>query len=199
MLVRPRNAGLLSRGIPGRDAEIVGRAEWPAIVPEEEWRALYTLLGDPSRRKQNGNETRWLGSGIYRCSKCGATMRAAPYGGTARTASRTPKHLYRRGEAAHLTVTVECTDEYVRGVVADRLGELGTGGHRRPTREVAATPTASAIICAADPGDTFLAAPIDVQRAVLATVLRVEVLPAPRRGGAWTPDRLNLTPVSAAE
>ena len=57
---------------------------------------------------------------------------------------------------------------------------------------------ASPIASAPDPGAAFLDAPVDIQRAVLAAVLRVEVLPAPRRGGAWSPERLRLSLVSEA-
>lgn len=52
----------------------------------------------------------------------------------------------------------------------------------------------SDILRAADPGAAFLDAPIDVQRVLLASVLRVEVVPQARRGMAWSPDRLKLTP-----
>lgn len=52
------------------------------------------------------------------------------------------------------------------------------------------------VMGAHDPGDAFLAAPIDVQRAIVATVISVEVQPAPYRGAAWTPDRLLITPAS---
>jgi hypothetical protein len=61
--------------------------------------------------------------------------------------------------------------------------------------------TSSSIATAEDPGIAFLDAPIDVQRAVLSTVLRVEVLSAREVGvpvgGAWTADRLRITPVTA--
>ncbi|MFB7797240.1 recombinase family protein [Isoptericola sp. NPDC056134] len=55
----------------------------------------------------------------------------------------------------------------------------------------------SPITAAADPGQEFLDAPLDVQRAVLRAVLRVEVGTAPYRGAAWTSERILLTPVSA--
>lgn len=83
VLIRPRNAGLLSKGRADRgEAEIVGPAVWPAILDEETWRAVYDLLTDPARRKQDGNRLRWLGSGVYRCGLCGSLLRAAPFGGT---------------------------------------------------------------------------------------------------------------------
>ncbi|WP_219467771.1 recombinase family protein [Nonomuraea rhizosphaerae] len=65
MLRRPRNAGLMEhRG------EIVGKAEWPAIVPEETWRGVVALLNDPERRTSPGPGRRWLGSGLYECGVC---------------------------------------------------------------------------------------------------------------------------------
>lgn len=55
--------------------------------------------------------------------------------------------------------------------------------------------TISPIFSKKDPGKAFLAAPLDVQRAVFRSVLKVEVLPRPVRGAAWTSDRLKLTPI----
>jgi DNA invertase Pin-like site-specific DNA recombinase len=68
MMMRPRYGGFRFY----RD-EILGRADWPAIVPEELWRAVHGILTDPSRR------IRWVGrkhllTGIARCGKCGATV-----------------------------------------------------------------------------------------------------------------------------
>lgn len=264
MLVRPRNAGLSAHGLPGRmtrrsfatkeryAVEIVGQASWPAIVEEAEWQALVTLLTDPSRRNQDGNDTRWLGSGIYTCGICGARLRPAPYGGTHKS-TRVRKHLYRCTESAHLTISTTQTDDYVRGVVAElirdprvvaamhpsdtqliaareqraalglrlqsfendyALGRItgaqlqkATGAVNDELAEVDARLTkalrrsaSSAVMGATDPGAAFLAAPIDVQRAVLSTVLRVEVITASEagvpRGGSWTAKRLKITPVA---
>ncbi|AZS39970.1 hypothetical protein CVS54_01288 [Microbacterium oxydans] len=143
MLVRPRNAGLLAHGLPGRNAnkerrgrsydlEIVGQAAWPAIVPEDEWRALMTMLTDPSRIRQHGNETRWLGSGIYRCGLCGSSMRPAPYGGTNSNKGRTRKFLYRCTGQAHLTISTDPTDAYVRGAVAEMIRDPRVMAAMRP-------------------------------------------------------------------
>jgi DNA invertase Pin-like site-specific DNA recombinase len=68
MMMRPRYGGFRFY----RD-EILGKADWPAIVPEELWRAVHGILTDPSRR------IRWVGrkhllTGIARCGKCGATV-----------------------------------------------------------------------------------------------------------------------------
>jgi hypothetical protein len=57
--------------------------------------------------------------------------------------------------------------------------------------------TISPIFSKRDPGKAFLAAPLDVQRAVFRAVLKVEVLknPSDRRGKEWSSDRLRLTPL----
>jgi hypothetical protein len=55
--------------------------------------------------------------------------------------------------------------------------------------------SSSAILRANDPGAAFLAAPLDIQRAVIASVIDVEVLPHPGpRGTRWTSERLQITP-----
>jgi DNA invertase Pin-like site-specific DNA recombinase len=131
VLVRPRNAGLLSRGRADRDPddfEIVGPASWKPIVSEEEWRAVRGLLTDPSRRRQDSNKTVWLGSGIYTCGRpvgddgevCGTPMTTAPYGGT-ESRPHEKRRLYRCTASAHLTINTDPTDEYVRGVVAELI------------------------------------------------------------------------------
>jgi len=248
MLVRPRNAGLLAHGLPGRKPDgrgryyeftEVGKAAWPAIVPEEEWRAVVAHLTDPSRRRQDGNDKRWLGSGIYICGRCGHTMRPAPSRG---------KHLYRCVNSAHLTIAAEHTDNFVRQQVADLLRDERIAKLMQPSdngvsadRELRASLTArlratesdydndlidgrryaakrdkinaeiaevderlaaalsrstgSSVLTSVDPGQAFLDSPLDVQRAILSTIVRVVVQPQPRRGVQWTSERLRLDPV----
>lgn len=249
VVIRPRNAGLLSRGIPGRTLEIVGPAVWPAVVPEETWRALYAILCDPSRRRQDGNDTRWLGSGLYICGRCGGRMRPAPYGGTAASKGRNRKHLYRCVESAHLTISADHTDEFVLGVLAEMvrdpriaaamqpgdtastldrerrsalaarlagfegdyaLGVITGAQLQKATATVSAElaeidarlaktmrrSTSAAVLEANDPGAALLEAPIDVQRAVLATVLRVTIQPTAQRGLQWKSERVQIEPVT---
>ena len=59
--------------------------------------------------------------------------------------------------------------------------------------------TSSEVLRAADPSATLLAAPIDVQRAVTASLNRVRVQPRPRRGVAWSSDRLSIARVLGHE
>jgi len=123
-LCRPRNAALVSHGRPDRPGlQIVGRALWPAILPEDVWRATAAVLLDPSRRLQRGNEKRWLGSGLYRCGLCGQGLRVAPYASD----GITRRYLYRCTASAHLTFAQHEADEFVLGVVRERLARPDLG------------------------------------------------------------------------
>lgn len=110
MLRRPRNAGLaVYRG------EIVGKAPWPAILPEDTWRAVVAILDDPARRQTPGNTPRWLGSLIYRCGVCddGTTCRVH--------AVRSTGGQYRCDEKHHLARSAPRIDAYVTEVLISRL------------------------------------------------------------------------------
>lgn len=72
LVKRPRNAGKsVYRG------EVVGKALWPAIVPESDWITVCQILNDPSRTTHRGTETKHLLSRIATCGKCGEPMWAA--------------------------------------------------------------------------------------------------------------------------
>lgn len=107
VLLRPRNAGLMEhRG------EIIGDAEWPAIVPAEKWRAVVRTLEDPARRTNPGTSAgKWLGSGLYRCGACGTTVRATMSDG---------RRAYRCLQSHVVRVQGE-VDAYVEAVIAERL------------------------------------------------------------------------------
>lgn len=111
MLKRPRNAGLREhRG------EVVGKAEWPAIVPEELWRRVVAILSDPARRTQVSSTVRWMGSGLYRCF-CGEKVRVFS-GGKSRPGARP---AYVCSASKHMTRVAGPVDEFVSEVVIERL------------------------------------------------------------------------------
>jgi DNA invertase Pin-like site-specific DNA recombinase len=107
-LLRVRNAGLMQhRG------EIIGKAEWPAIVPESQWRALVELLNNPGRRTNVANMTRrWLGSGLYRC-ECGSPL-------TSSSTRRGPAYRCRDG-CGRLSRKQDGVDDFVSAVIVGRL------------------------------------------------------------------------------
>lgn len=111
VLRRPRNAGLMEH-----QGQIVGRAAWEPIVPEEIWRGVRAVLDDPARRTSPGNVRRWLGSGLYLCH-CGATMRVHISGG-----KRPGAHpAYTCSVTKHLTRHARGVDAFVSDVVVERL------------------------------------------------------------------------------
>ncbi len=112
ILLRPRNAGLIDH-----KSEVLGQAQWPAIVPEDTWRAVVTVLKDPSRVTTSGPERVWLGSGIYRCGVCAAPVRSSLSGST--ESSRAKTYVCRVNKC----VVRRCADvdAVVRGVIEARL------------------------------------------------------------------------------
>lgn len=70
LLLRPRNAGLAEW-----NGEIVGASEFPAIVGEDVWRAVCSILKDPSRRRSQTNKAKYLLAGIATCP-CGSVVRS---------------------------------------------------------------------------------------------------------------------------
>lgn len=62
---RPRNAGWSVH-----NGEVVGKAEWAALVSEDTWQAAVAVVSDPARRTSPGNTPKWLGSGLYLCGVC---------------------------------------------------------------------------------------------------------------------------------
>lgn len=68
LLLSPRNAGIITY-----QGEEVGRGEWPAIVPEDTFRATQRTLTDPSRRTTKGRfpgKRKTLLSGVLKCAHC---------------------------------------------------------------------------------------------------------------------------------
>jgi site-specific DNA recombinase len=131
LLQNPRLAGYAVYG--GKDSkgnrrrpEIIGRAVWPAILDEDVWRGVVAVLQDPARRKQNGTARVWLGSGLYLCGVCGATVTTTSdpghgAGGRTQTAyiCRSGGHVYRQATAVD-----EFIEEITIGVLSTRGADL---------------------------------------------------------------------------
>lgn len=111
ILMRPRNAGLMEhRG------EVIGDANWPALVPEEEWRAVVGLLTDPERRTAMTSVRRWLLSGIATCGPCGG-----PTYVTMMNVRSSPQPAYTCKDGRHIARTATLVDEVVERVTVARL------------------------------------------------------------------------------
>ena len=117
VLRRPRNAGLaVYKG------EIVGPAAWPAIIPEDRWRAVTSLLDNPGRRTSTrGPAVRWLGSGIYVCGVCDKPKLRVTLGGRRIPAYRCSARDYVPEASGHVSRKAEPLDLFVRKLVVERL------------------------------------------------------------------------------
>jgi site-specific DNA recombinase len=107
-LTRSRNAGLMEH-----QGQVIGKAEWPAIVSEVEWCALVDKLADPERRtNDHGPGRKWLGSGLYRC-ECGVPVICS---------SSNEAKCYRcRDGCGRLSRRRADVDELVTEVIVERL------------------------------------------------------------------------------
>ncbi len=111
VLIRPRNAGLREH----RGA-IIGKATWPALVPEEKWRAIASLLTDPARRTTTSGARRWLLSGLATCEVCGSPLIVSTM---ATTQASVPSYVCRA--AKHVVRNAAELEDYVSAVVIERL------------------------------------------------------------------------------
>lgn len=118
-LIRDRNAGkLVHRG------RVVGDASWPAIVSEDEHRAVVAVLSSPERRNSPGNQPRWLGSGLYLCGQCGAGMRVGTSGQAWAPAYRCLAKRVKGDDGRtirHPVRGAEAVDELISGLLVERL------------------------------------------------------------------------------
>jgi hypothetical protein len=107
ILMRARNAGITV--YKGEEVSKAGEAEWRPVFPEEEWRAVCSLLTNPARKTSPGNAPRHLGSLIYRCGVCddGTTCTVSGRGGRVTYGCREHNHL--RRVAAPLDALVTAT------------------------------------------------------------------------------------------
>jgi site-specific DNA recombinase len=119
VLKRARSAGLsVHRG------RVVGRAQWPAIIPETTWRALVAVLENPARKTAPGGPPRWLLTNLGRCGilingqECGNLV-------VSKARARPKMTVYVCSASAHLSRSAAEVDAYVRDVVISILTERG--------------------------------------------------------------------------
>ena len=132
VLENPRYAGLRGHGsVPKtgrRKVTSTHPAVWPAIVPEETWRAAVEVLSSPGRRTAP-KSGRALLSGLGLCGVCGSTV----HGGRNPQGQRT----YRcRGSMGHISRRADVVDEWVSKVMVARLSRADAADllvdHDRP-------------------------------------------------------------------
>ncbi len=113
MMLRPRNAGIIRHR--GQEA---GPSRWPALLDEATWRSVVSLLTEPSRRTTPGNERRYLGTGLYECGQCSATVRMVT---SNKNGAKYATAYACRADKTHVVRKVGPIDAYVELHVRDRL------------------------------------------------------------------------------
>lgn len=111
LLLNPRYAGLRVYN------EQVTEGAWPAIISDDTYRAMLSLLTDPKRKKNQGTARRWLGAGLYLCGRCSEDARSdvrVNYRGDG-------DRIYRCRASAHLSRLADPVDELVTEVITARL------------------------------------------------------------------------------
>lgn len=216
------------------NGEVVGVAQWPAIVSPELFDAVQTKLTDPRRATNRSADTsrKHLGSGVYFCA-CGRRVRSSSStgsGGTRYVCAATC--FYRVGSHIDAFVTEVIRRRLARPDLADLLAkpadeaevkvlsaeierlrlrlvkieadyddELIDGRRFRVATEKVNSAMAEAtrkraalaapdspILTAADPVAAFDAASLDMRRATIDALARIELLPGQRGRKGFDPD-----------
>jgi DNA invertase Pin-like site-specific DNA recombinase len=125
-------------GLREHNGEVAGPAAWPALVPEETWRAVRGMLTDPSRARPPHARRSLLG-GVATCAVCQGPIEGNPRHGEPGYRCAAGRHIHRRAAAV---------DDYVTSIVLERLARadasdlLGT----RERADVAALSTEAAAL-----------------------------------------------------
>ena len=107
LLVNPRYAGLKVH-----QGKVVAEGNWTALIEPDTHRGLVAYLSNPERINCTSFERKYIGSGLYLCGICGATMKAAQTNKHRAYVCRTQSHLLRSGEPL---------DDYVTATILERL------------------------------------------------------------------------------
>lgn len=117
MIKNPTIAGLrVYRG------EIIGEADWPAIIPVRQWEEVNQILSDSARRtryfsEDNHSHPKWLLSHIAKCGYCGRHL--VRIHGTVPRKDGRPRNNYVCAQVGcrKISIDIERTDAYVTGVL----------------------------------------------------------------------------------
>ncbi len=112
MLLAPRNAGMLES-----HGEVVGKGQWEAILPYDEWRAIVHRAGNSEMKGRGQGHRKGLLSGLAACGVCGERVQWR----SRRAAARGTVRKVYGGKCGHATAPVEWLDEHVSKAVLRRL------------------------------------------------------------------------------
>lgn len=99
------------------NGEIIGPAQWPAIISPEQTDRIRATLDDPSRKKSRGPR-RYLLTGLLRCSLCGHTLKSHPHKDRRRYVC---KRFPETDACGKIAVTAPTVEDLIVGAVLLRL------------------------------------------------------------------------------
>lgn len=102
--------------------EVIGEADWPAILAREKWERVNRALEDRSRRHQhfdsgNPSHPKWLLSHIVKCAFCLRPMVRIPSGAPRADGSRRNNYTCAYPGCRKVSVSIDPTDAYVVGAL----------------------------------------------------------------------------------
>ncbi|MFT4008858.1 MAG: recombinase family protein [Nocardioidaceae bacterium] len=107
-----------------RVREYVGPGAWEPIVSEDTFRAVASILAEPSRREKygrNGNVRKYWGAACFRCGVCGSLVKTN-YGSIKhKDGSTVVYRKYLCAEKWCVSRRADYIDEYVEAVICARL------------------------------------------------------------------------------
>lgn len=111
VLESPRYAALkVYRG------QVVGAGLWEPLIDVDTHRGLVAFLSNPDRVRHTSFERKYIGSGVYRCGRCGGGPMAHAYPG-----GKSSARVYQCKAYQHVTRRGEALDQYVEMLVLERL------------------------------------------------------------------------------
>lgn len=113
---------------------VTEEGNWPAIVDKVTWERFQTALAVRSQRQGWDKKVKYLGSGIYRCGKCGDVMKATLDYNHGR-ADHPPVYQCRNLDVRRRLHPV---DAIVEAAVLDRLGQPDVIAALSPSEDVSA-------------------------------------------------------------
>lgn len=116
-------------GLRMYQGEVIGEADWPAIVPVEKWEKVNQILADRARHTRyveegNHSHPRWLLSFIARCGFCSHPL-VRIHGAVDRKRTGMPRDNYICGKVGCRKVSIDIpyTDAYVTGALLGWLSK----------------------------------------------------------------------------
>ncbi|MEV0660173.1 recombinase family protein [Actinomadura luteofluorescens] len=100
-------------GVRMHNGQEAGRAMWPPLVDEATFYAVKAILGDPSRRTNEGNAVKHLLTGTSTCFRCEGPLWAHPH--------HSGYRQYWCESGRHVSVKADPIDDHVTGLLVRRL------------------------------------------------------------------------------